>query len=136
MRNGKGPSGWVLGGWSINGFTAHLRSAGDGIAERATRRTPEPLQFERPANIVAGQAVDRVFVDGRSITMVQHRRLRPVEVRRLRGGRIFSGRKGYGNAGVSLFDAPAQKTWDFALFKEFRVRKEGRLQFRSRRSIY
>jgi hypothetical protein len=37
---------------------------------------------------------------------------------------------GYGNAGVALFDAPAQKTWDFALFKEFKVREGHTVQFR------
>jgi hypothetical protein len=46
------------------------------------------------------------------------------------GEGIFVGPKGYGNAGVSLFDAPAQKTWDFACFKEFAVREGHRLQFR------
>jgi hypothetical protein len=40
------------------------------------------------------------------------------------------GPKGYGNAGVSLFDAPGTKTWDFALFKEFRIIEGYRLQFR------
>jgi hypothetical protein len=40
------------------------------------------------------------------------------------------GPKGYGNAGVSLFDSPAHKTWDFACFKEFAVKEGHRLQFR------
>ena len=29
-----------------------------------------------------------------------------------------------------MFDAPAQKTWDFALFKDFLIREGHRLQFR------
>jgi hypothetical protein len=33
-------------------------------------------------------------------------------------------------AGVSLFDSPAHKTWDFALFKEFAIREGHKLQFR------
>lgn len=41
-----------------------------------------------------------------------------------------SGGRGYGNAGVSLFDSPAHKTWDFALFKEFRVKEGQKVQFR------
>jgi hypothetical protein len=45
-------------------------------------------------------------------------------------GLYVPGTLGYGNAGVSLFDAPAQKTWDFALFKEFRVREGHKVQFR------
>jgi hypothetical protein len=46
------------------------------------------------------------------------------------GEGIYLGPKGYGNAGVSLFDAPGQKTWDFALFKEFRPREGHRIQLR------
>jgi hypothetical protein len=46
------------------------------------------------------------------------------------GEGIFVGPLGYGNAGVALFDAPAQKTWDFALFKEFKVREGHTVQFR------
>jgi hypothetical protein len=45
-------------------------------------------------------------------------------------GIFLPGTLGYGNAGVGLFDAPAQKTWDFALFKEFRVREGHKIQFR------
>ena len=46
------------------------------------------------------------------------------------GEGIFIGLLAYGNAGVNLFDAPATKTWDFALFKEFRMTERHRLQFR------
>ena len=37
---------------------------------------------------------------------------------------------GYGDAGVGLVDAPAQKTWDFSVFKEFAVKESQRIQFR------
>jgi hypothetical protein len=43
---------------------------------------------------------------------------------------IFIGPKGYGNSGVSLFDSPGQKTWDFGLFKNFKVAEGHTLQFR------
>ena len=46
------------------------------------------------------------------------------------GEGIYVGPKGYGNAGVSLFDAPGQKTWDFACFKEFTPKEGHRIQFR------
>ena len=46
------------------------------------------------------------------------------------GEGIFIGPKGYGNAGSGLFDAPAQKTWDFALFKEFTITETQKVQFR------
>jgi hypothetical protein len=46
------------------------------------------------------------------------------------GDGLFIGPYGYGNAGVALFDAPGQKTWDFALFKQFRFRERHRIQFR------
>ena len=45
-------------------------------------------------------------------------------------GLFLPGTLGYGNAGVSLLDAPGQKTWDFALFKDFRIKEGHRLQFR------
>jgi hypothetical protein len=43
---------------------------------------------------------------------------------------LFLGPKGYGNAGAALFDAPAIKTWDFALFKEFSIKEGQKVQFR------
>jgi len=46
------------------------------------------------------------------------------------GEGVYVGPKGYGNAGVSLLDSPAMKTWDFACFKEFSVREGHRIQFR------
>jgi hypothetical protein len=34
------------------------------------------------------------------------------------------------NAGEGLIDSPGLKTWDFSLFKEFRIKESHRLQFR------
>jgi hypothetical protein len=45
------------------------------------------------------------------------------------GEGIFQG-NGYGNAGTSLIDAPALKTWDFACFKEFHPKEGHRIQIR------
>ena len=39
------------------------------------------------------------------------------------GEGIYLGRRATAMPGVRLFDAPGQKTWDFALFKEFRIRR-------------
>ena len=46
------------------------------------------------------------------------------------GEGLFIGPAGYGNAGIGLFDAPGQKTWDFGLFKQFRIGERHRVQFR------
>jgi hypothetical protein len=43
---------------------------------------------------------------------------------------MYVGPFGSGNAGVSLFDAPAQKTWDFSLLRDFKIREGHTLQFR------
>lgn len=40
------------------------------------------------------------------------------------------GTLGCGKVGVGTIDAPATKTWDLALFKEFRVREGHRIQVR------
>ena len=45
-------------------------------------------------------------------------------------GLYVPGTMGYGNAGTALFDAPALKTWDFALFKDFQINENHKVQFR------
>jgi hypothetical protein len=80
--------------------------------------------------VVPGQHIDRVF-EGRSLD----RWFNTSAFVRSKcdgcpGDGIYVGPKGYGNAGVALLDAPAQKTWDFALFKEFKIREGHKLQAR------
>jgi hypothetical protein len=130
MRNSTGFKRLLLGGWSLNGIVTLASGLPVTVTESGdSQNTGNVGSAERP-NIVTGQSVDRAM-DGRSI----QRWFNTAAFVRSKcdgcpGDGIFIGPKGYGNAGVGLFDAPAQKTWDFGLSKDFRVREGHRLQFR------
>ena len=119
---------FILGGWSVNGivqltsgFPLTINQSGDSM-NTGSASSPRP-------NIAAGAIVPRVM-DGRTI---QRWFDTSAFVRAKCAGCAGDGTtigKGYGNAGVGLIDGPGQKTWDFALFKEFRIRESHRLQFR------
>src|SRR5262249_10594528 len=85
--------------------------------------------FERP-HIVTGQSVDRVFANRSIDQWFNTAAFVRSKCNGCGGDGIYLGPNGYGNAGVSLFDAPANKTWDFALFKEFKTGEKARFQFR------
>jgi hypothetical protein len=128
LRNAKGLRGVMLGGWAINGIiqlTSGLPVTvlQSGDSQNTGGGAPRP-------HVAPGAKVDRVM-DGRT----PDRWFNTEAFIRSKcdgcaGEGIYMGPKGYGNAGKALFDAPAQKTWDFALFKDFRVREGHRLQFR------
>ncbi len=129
LRKASGPKGWFLGGWAINGIVQLTSGLPVTISQTGDSQNTGPGSQPRP-HIAAGQSVSRVF-EGRSID----RWFNTAAFVRSKcdgcaGEGFFQGAKGYGNAGVSSFDAPANKTWDFACFKEFRVREGHRLQFR------
>src|SRR5260221_4379662 len=65
MRNLKGPQGWVLGGWSINGILEFTSGLPATVAQTGDSQNTGPQSNPRP-NIVAGQPVARV-IDGRSL---------------------------------------------------------------------
>lgn len=129
FRNERGVKGLLLGGWALNGiiqltsgFPVTINQSGDSQNTGAAS-TPRP-------HVAAGQTVGRVM-EGRSLD----RWFNTAGFVRSKcdgcaGDGLFIGPKGYGNAGVGLVDAPTQKTWDFALFKEFRIREGHRIQFR------
>ena len=129
MRGAKGPAGWVLGGWAVNGIiqlTAGLPVTVSQTGDSQNTGTPAAA---RP-HVITGQAVGRVM-EGRTLD----RWFNTAAFVRSKcdgcaGEGLFAGSKGYGNSGVALFDAPAQKTWDFALFKEFKVKERHKVQFR------
>ena len=129
LRNAKGLTGAVLGGWAVNGIVQLSSGLPVTVAQNGDAQNTGAAGVPRP-NIVSGQQVSRVM-DGRTI---DHWFNTDAFIRSkcdgCPGEGIFLGPKGYGNAGVALFDAPAQKTWDFALSKEFRIREGHRLQFR------
>ena len=129
MRDAKGLSGAILGGWAINGIIQLQSGLPVTVSQTGDAHNTGAQSVPRP-HIVAGQKVTRVM-DGRTID----RWFNTAAFVRSKcdgcaGEGIYLGPKGYGNAGVTLFDAPAQKTWDFALFKEFRIKEGHTLQFR------
>lgn len=129
MRKAKGPAGWVLGGWSVNGIIQLTSGLPVTVSQNGDSQNTGPSSFSRP-HIAAGSTVDRVW-EGRTIDRwFNTSAFVRSKCDGCAGEGLYLGPTGYGNAGVSLFDAPGQKTWDFALFKEF-VPKEGhRIQFR------
>jgi hypothetical protein len=129
LRKSKGPANWFFGGWAINGIVQLTSGLPVSVAQTGDSHNTGPGSQPRP-HAAAGQPVERVLA-GRTID----RWFNTAAFVRSKcdgctGEGIYLGPKGYGNAGVSLFDAPANKTWDFALFKEFTPREGHRLQLR------
>ena len=129
MRNAKGLTGAVLGGWAINGIIELQSGLPVTVMQTGDSQNTGSSSSPRP-NVVTGQRVDRAM-PGRTLA---HWFNTAAFVRSICNGcpgpGLYVPPLGYGNAGVALFDAPAQKTWDFALFKDFRIREGHRLQFR------
>ncbi|HUQ95960.1 MAG TPA: TonB-dependent receptor [Bryobacteraceae bacterium] len=129
MRNTKGPLGWVAGGWSVNGIIQLTSGLPVTVSQNGDSQNTGASSFQRP-HVVAGQAVDRVY-ENRSIDQwFNTAAFVRSKCNGCAGDGLYLGPKGYGNAGVSLFDSPANKTWDFALFKEFKPREGHRIQVR------
>ncbi|MCI0701968.1 MAG: hypothetical protein L0241_12875, partial [Planctomycetia bacterium] len=130
MRNQRGWKGALLGGWAVNGIIQLTSGLPVTVAQTGDSHNTGPSSSPRP-HVAPGAKVSRVW-DSRSIGRWFDT---SAFVRSKFEGSTGEGvylpeARGYGNAGVSLFDAPAQKTWDFALYKEFRIREGHRLQFR------
>jgi hypothetical protein len=128
FRASTGIQRFVLGGWSINGivqltsgFPLTVNQSGDSMNTGAAS-APRP-------NIVPGATVQRVMEDRTLSKWFDTSAFVRAKCAGCPGDGTTTG-KGYGNAGVGLIDSPAQKTWDFALFKEFRIRESQRIQFR------
>jgi hypothetical protein len=129
LRTARGPKAWILGGWAINGIIALQSGLPVTVSQSGDSHNTGVSSAPRP-HIVAGQSVERAM-PGRSIDRwFNTSAFVRSKCDGCAGEGIFAGPKGYGNAGVSLFDSPAQKTWDFACFKEFPIREGHRLQFR------
>jgi hypothetical protein len=129
FRNQRGFRGLLFGGWAVNGIIQLTSGLPVTIGQTGDAHNTGAQSAPRP-HIVAGQRVERVMegrnVDGWFNTGAFIRS----KCDGCAGEGLYIGPKGYGNAGVSLVDAPAQKTWDFALFKEFTITEGHRLQFR------
>jgi hypothetical protein len=129
MRSARGLKGAILGGWAINGIIQLQSGLPVTVSQTGDSQNTGAQSVPRP-HIVPGQSVTRVM-EGRSLD----RWFNTAAFVRSKcdgcaGDGIYLGPKGYGNAGVTLLDAPSQKTWDFALFKEFRIKEGHNLQFR------
>jgi hypothetical protein len=129
FRAARGPANWILGGWALNGIVSLSSGLPVTVNQTGDSHNTGPGSQARP-HVVSGQAVERVM-SGRSIDRwFNTSAFIRSKCDGCAGEGLFLGPEGYGNAGVSLFDAPAQKTWDFSLHKEFRVREGHRLQLR------
>lgn len=129
LRKAQGPKGWILGGWAINGIVQLASGLPVTVQQNGDSQNTGPSSFQRP-HVVAGRPVERAW-EGRSIDQwFDTGAFVRSKCDGCAGEGIYLGPKGYGNAGVSLFDAPGQKTWDFACFKEFTFRESHRIQFR------
>lgn len=128
MRRAKGPKGWFLGGWAINGIVQLTSGLPVTVSQNGDSQNTGPSSFQRP-HIAAGSVVGRVW-ESRSIDRwFNTAAFVRSKCNGCAGEGIFQG-NGYGNAGTSLFDAPALKTWDFACFKEFHPKEGHRIQIR------
>jgi hypothetical protein len=129
FRSATGLKRFALGGWSVNGIIQFTSGFPVTVSQSGDSQNTGSAGSPRP-NIAPGASVDRVM-DGRTL---DHWFNTAAFVRSkcngCAGDGTFNGPLGYGNAGGALFDAPAQTTWDFALFKEFRVREGHKIQFR------
>ena len=129
MRTAGGLKGAILGGWAINGVVSLTSGLPVTPAQSGDSHNTGAFSAPRP-HVVPGQAVENVM-SGRTLD----RWFNTAAFVRSKcegcpGEGVYYGPKGYGTAGRSLFEAPAMKTWDFGLFKEFPIREGHRLQLR------
>ena len=129
LRTASGVKGIVLGGWAVNGIVQLTSGLPVTVSQTGDSQNTGPSSFARP-HVVAGQSVGRVYESRTIDRWFNTAAFIRSKCNGCAGEGIYEGPLGYGNAGVSLFDAPGQKTWDFALFKEFKPREGHRIQFR------
>jgi hypothetical protein len=129
LRKASGPKGWFLGGWALNGIIQLTSGLPVTIQQTGDSQNTGASSYQRP-HVVAGQSVANVWSDRTIDRWFNTAAFVRSKCDGCAGEGIYLGPMGYGNAGVSLFDAPALKTWDFACFKEFAPRERHRLQFR------
>jgi len=129
LRGASGPKGWILGGWAINGIVQLTSGLPVTVSQNGDSLNTGPSSFSRP-HVATGGKIDRVWENRTIDRWFDTSAFVRSKCDGCAGEGIYLGPKGYGNAGVSLFDAPGQKTWDFACFKEFVPHEGHRIQFR------
>ncbi len=130
LRTAKGLKGFVLGGWALNSIVVLQSGLPVTIAQSGDSHNTGPQSSPRP-HVAAGATTERVWGQ-RAVTkwFDTSDYVRSKFEGSTAEGLYLPGTLGYGNVGVGTIDAPATKTWDFALFKEFRIREGHRIQFR------
>jgi hypothetical protein len=130
MRNSKGFKRAFLGGWSLNSIIVLQSGLPVTINQNGDSQNTGAQSNPRP-NVVAGAVVPRVW-DQRSVSkwFDTTAYVRSKYQGSTGDGLYLPGTLGYGNVGVGTIDAPGNKTIDFALFKEFKVREGHLIQFR------
>lgn len=130
MRDRSGIGGKLLGGWAINGIIQFTSGLPVTISQSGDSQNTGSAGAPRP-HVVAGKSVPRVADDRTLDRWFDTSAFVRSKCDGCAGEGLFlPGTLGYGNAGVSLLDSPAQKMWDFALFKDFRIQEGHRVQFR------
>jgi hypothetical protein len=129
FRGAKGLKGGVLGGWSLNGIVQLTSGFPMSIVQSGDSMNTGSASSPRP-NVVPGANVQRVWAQRTLSQWFNTASFVRAKCDGCAGAGLFVGPLGYGNAGVGIIDAPAQKTWDFSLFKEFHIKERQRLQFR------
>jgi hypothetical protein len=121
--------GFVFGGWAVNGIVQLTSGLPVNVSQNGDSQNTGSDSSPRP-NVVPGAAVTRVMAGRTLARWFNTDAFVRSKCNGCPGEGTFVGPLGYGTAGVNLFDAPATKTWDFALFKEFRIKERHRIQFR------
>jgi hypothetical protein len=129
MRGARGWKGFLLGGWALNGIVQLTSGLPVTIGQTGDSHNTGPASTPRP-HVVAGQKVDRAMGSRTIDRWFNTAAFVRSKCDGCPGEGIYMGPLGYGNAGTFLLDAPAQKTWDIGLHKEFRIKEGHRLQFR------
>jgi Carboxypeptidase regulatory-like domain/TonB dependent receptor len=130
MRTAKGFKGLLLGGWSLNSIVVLQSGLPVTINQNGDSQNTGAQSNPRPS-VVAGAVVPRVWAQ-RSVAewFDTTAYVRSKYQGSTGDGLYLPGTLGYGNVGVGTIDAPANKTVDFAMFKEFRIREGHLIQFR------
>ncbi|MFN7923673.1 MAG: carboxypeptidase regulatory-like domain-containing protein [Bryobacteraceae bacterium] len=130
LRKAPGLKGLVLGGWSLNGIVVLQSGLPVTINQNGDSHNTGAQSNPRP-HVVAGAVSPRVLPD-RSVTRWFNTAayVRSKYEGSTGEGLFLPGTLGYGNVGTGTLEAPATKTLDFALFKEFRIKEGHNVQFR------
>src|SRR5439155_17770355 len=118
-------------GWAVNGIIQFTSGLPVSVSQNGDSQNTGSASSPRP-NVVVGAVVPRVAADRNLNHWFDMNAFVRSKCDGCTGvGLFLPGTLGYGNAGVGLFDAPAQKPWDFGLFKDFQSREGERLQTRA-----